>query len=78
MDYFPLFADLTNEPVLVVGGGSVALRRIPRLLEAGARITLISPVALPELESLAEEGRILWIPRGYLEGTRPPSAWPSP
>ena len=68
MDYFPLFADLTGEPVLVVGGGSVALRRIPRLLEAGARITLISPVALPELERLAEEGRILWIPRGYLEG----------
>ena len=68
MDYFPLFADLTGEPVLVVGGGSVALRRIPRLLEAGARVTLISPRALPELERLSEEGRILWIPRVYLEG----------
>lgn len=68
MGFFPLFADLTGEPVLVVGGGSVALRRIPRLLEEGARITLISPVALPGLKTLAEQGRILWIRRGYLEG----------
>ena len=28
MNYFPLFADLTGRPVLVVGGGSVAARKV--------------------------------------------------
>ena len=34
MNYFPLFADLTGRPVLVVGGGSVAARKVGLLLKA--------------------------------------------
>ena len=68
MGFFPLFADLSGEPVLVVGGGRVARRRIPRLLEAGARVTVVSPRALPEIEQLAQGGRLLWLKRAYLEG----------
>ncbi|MDO4878584.1 MAG: siroheme synthase CysG [Neisseria sp.] len=38
MTYFPLFADLRGRPVLVVGGGAVAERKIQSLLDAGAEI----------------------------------------
>ena len=43
MQYFPLFLDLTNKAVLVVGGGEVACRKIDALLRAGARVTIVSP-----------------------------------
>ncbi len=68
MGLFPLFAELSGEPVLVVGGGRVARRRVPRLLEAGALVTLISPDVDPDLSRLASEGTITWIRRPYVEG----------
>ncbi len=37
MRYFPLFLDLVNKPVLVVGGGEVASRKVEALLKAGAK-----------------------------------------
>ncbi len=43
MPRFPLWVDLRGRPVLVVGGGRVALRRAATLLKCGARIRLISP-----------------------------------
>ena len=43
MDYFPIFLDLKGQPCLVVGGGSVALRKIELLARAGAKITVIAP-----------------------------------
>lgn len=68
MGLFPLFADLAGEPVLVVGGGRVALRRIGRLLEAGAQVTVIAPLVRPEIGEWAGSGRLVWIPRPYVAG----------
>lgn len=56
---------LVHRPCLVVGGGSVAQRRVVKLLEEQARITLVSPHVLPDLAALAEEGRIAWIQDTY-------------
>ena len=42
---YPLFFDLTNQPVVVVGAGKVASRKIRALLAAGARVTVIAPSA---------------------------------
>lgn len=39
---FPLFIDLTDKNILVVGGGSIAVRRINTLLEFGANIKIVS------------------------------------
>ncbi|GAA4900662.1 hypothetical protein GCM10025789_18980 [Tessaracoccus lubricantis] len=58
---------LRNRDVLVLGGGRVAERRVPRLLEAGARLRLVSPTLTPALRALAEEGRFEWIPRAFLD-----------
>ena len=43
MAYFPLFFDLEEKWVLVVGAGSVASRRIRVLLEFGARVAAVAP-----------------------------------
>jgi uroporphyrin-III C-methyltransferase/precorrin-2 dehydrogenase/sirohydrochlorin ferrochelatase len=41
--YYPLEFDLRGKAVLMVGGGSVAARKLPELLACGAKITLIAP-----------------------------------
>ena len=43
--YYPIFLDLKDRPVLVVGAGKVALRKTRALVEAGARVTVVAPKA---------------------------------
>jgi uroporphyrin-III C-methyltransferase/precorrin-2 dehydrogenase/sirohydrochlorin ferrochelatase len=59
---------LQGRRVVVVGGGAVASRRIPALLDAGAEILLVSPAATASLEDLAAAGRIRWAAREYSSG----------
>ena len=68
MDPYLLGLRLRDRRVLVVGGGAVATRRIPALLDAGADIVLVSPSVTASLEDLAAAGRIRWEPRGYADG----------
>jgi uroporphyrin-III C-methyltransferase/precorrin-2 dehydrogenase/sirohydrochlorin ferrochelatase len=58
--------DLVGRTVVVVGGGSVAQRRVPRLLAAGARIRLVSPEATAAVEGMADQ--LDWQRRPYAEG----------
>ena len=55
MDYFPIFMDLRDRPVLVVGGGEVAARKIGQLQRAGARIRLVAPQLAPQVARLVAE-----------------------
>ena len=55
---FGLFADLKNRPVLVVGGGQVAQRKVAALRAAGARVRVGAPELSPELLGLFEAGLI--------------------
>ncbi|MBI4904199.1 MAG: bifunctional precorrin-2 dehydrogenase/sirohydrochlorin ferrochelatase [Acidobacteria bacterium] len=41
--FYPVFLDLRGKPVLVVGAGPVALRKVKGLLECGAVVTVVSP-----------------------------------
>lgn len=59
---FPLFVDLTDKQAVVVGGGTIACRRIGVLLDFGARVTVVSP----RLEAHAD--RVTWLPRPYTPG----------
>ena len=52
MTHYPVFLDLRGRPVLVVGAGKVALRKTKGLLEAGARVTVVAPVCLPDFNEL--------------------------
>jgi uroporphyrin-III C-methyltransferase/precorrin-2 dehydrogenase/sirohydrochlorin ferrochelatase len=59
---------LDGRRVVVVGGGGVAQRRLPRLLESGARIDLISPSISPTIEGLLGNPSLSWIERGFADG----------
>ncbi len=65
MQLYPLFADLTNRPVLVVGGGDVAARKASMLLRAGAKVTVGAPMLGPELRELAQQGRVTFRAGAY-------------
>jgi len=62
---YPLALRLDGRPVLVVGGGAVATRRVPALLDAGAAVTVVSPELTPALHGLADAGRIRWVERTF-------------
>lgn len=62
MRYFPIFFDLRNRPVTVIGGGEEAVRKIRLLLKTEAKIAVIAPALHDEL---AAEPRVNWIARYY-------------
>lgn len=64
-DIYPTALRLLGRPVLVVGGGPVAARRAKGLLDAGARVTVVAPVASAALQELAGAGLLTWEPRTY-------------
>jgi uroporphyrin-III C-methyltransferase/precorrin-2 dehydrogenase/sirohydrochlorin ferrochelatase len=59
---------LTGRRVVIVGGVGVAQRRLPRLLETGAQIDLVSPVITPTIEGLLNNPDLRWVERGYQPG----------
>lgn len=59
---FPLFVDLAGKKALVIGGGTVGLRRAEVLARFGAEVTVVSPTLSREVE------RIRHIPRKYTLG----------
>ena len=52
LKHYPVFLDLKDRPVLVVGAGKVALRKTRGLLESGARVTVVAPEWEAEFEEL--------------------------
>jgi uroporphyrin-III C-methyltransferase/precorrin-2 dehydrogenase/sirohydrochlorin ferrochelatase len=58
MQHLPLFADLKHRPCLVVGGGSVAERRVRQLLDAGAEVIVVAAEPNASLMQLAAAGEI--------------------
>jgi len=65
--------DLRDQPVLVIGGGRIATRKVEGLLASGARITVIAPELSPRLRELAALGRVELIQRAFdiLDLSRP-------
>lgn len=68
MAYYPIVLDLTGRSCLVVGGGSVAERKIAGLLAAEAIVTVISPALTSRLQEWATIGQIRHIERVYRPG----------
>lgn len=68
MGFFPVFLDLAERPCVVIGGGTVAQRRVETLLLAGASVTVVSPKLTPALSALAAAGRVRHVARTYEPG----------
>jgi uroporphyrin-III C-methyltransferase/precorrin-2 dehydrogenase/sirohydrochlorin ferrochelatase len=59
---------LAGRRVVVVGGGTVAQRRLPRLVSSGALVEVISPSVTPSVEALVTSGAVAWHRRSYEVG----------
>jgi uroporphyrin-III C-methyltransferase/precorrin-2 dehydrogenase/sirohydrochlorin ferrochelatase len=66
VDYLPIFADLRQRPVLVVGGGEVAARKIDLLLRAGAAVRIVAQSLSPELEHRRQASQVSWLAERFV------------
>lgn len=64
MSYFPFYIDIKNKKCVVVGGGTVALRKIEKLIMFEPKITVIAPEISDDILSI--EG-IRIIKRAFLD-----------
>ncbi len=55
MNHLPLFLEIKDRPVLVVGGGDAAARRVETALKAGGLVTAVAIEAGPALKDLAKQ-----------------------
>ncbi len=68
MKYFPIHIDIRGKLAVIIGGGGVAERKCHSLLDAGAKVRVISPVLTPGMRKLASECLIAYLPRKYRQG----------
>jgi len=66
--YYPAFIDLRNKSAVVIGGGSVAERKVRSLVEAGANVRVISPEITTGLAKLRDRGILKHTKRTYIKG----------
>jgi uroporphyrin-III C-methyltransferase / precorrin-2 dehydrogenase / sirohydrochlorin ferrochelatase len=71
---YPSGLRLAGRRVLVVGGGTVAQRRVPHLIAVGADVHVVSPDVTPAIEGLVGSGEITWHRRRF-EDTDLDGAW---
>lgn len=65
---YPVGLRLAGRRVVVIGGGTVAQRRLPALLAAGADVLLVAPEATPSVEAMSTSGELTWLARPYADG----------
>lgn len=61
--WFPLFHDLHQREVLVIGGNETAARKIRRLIAVGARVRIVAPHLEPEVSRLVDNDQVVWLGR---------------
>lgn len=65
MDNFPIFIDLKEKSVLVVGAGDIALRKLILLVKAGKKITIIAKNICPEMKELVTQYSLVFHRREF-------------
>lgn len=66
--YFPLFVDISDKKIVVVGGGQIASRRVKTLTSFAENITVIAPEISVMMGKLEQAGKILLKRREYRIG----------
>ena len=62
---FSVNLDMRDRRVLVVGGGTVGKRKIAALIDTGAKIEVVSPEVLPDIEKWQADGKLIWRKRAF-------------
>jgi siroheme synthase-like protein len=62
---FPIFIDLSNKKIVIIGGGNIATRRVETLVNFGAKITVIAPKISQRIRELFMQGKITVILKEY-------------
>ncbi len=68
MKYYPINLDIRGKKIVVIGGGTVAQQKLIALLQAEAKITVISPRFHPELVELSQAEKISLVQKEYQKG----------
>ena len=58
--YFPIFIDISEKKIVVVGGGNIATRRVTTLTGFACHIKVVAPTITQELQQFVSEGKIVW------------------
>ena len=66
--YYPVYLNLQSRRCVIIGGGTVAEGKIGRLLDSGADICVVSPVATPGIRQFVADGFVRWEQREYRSG----------
>ena len=56
--YYPIFLDIENRPVVIIGGGNVCARKAETMMNYGARVTIVSPAFTDEIEQWGKSGAL--------------------
>jgi precorrin-2 dehydrogenase/sirohydrochlorin ferrochelatase len=70
MGYYPVFLEMKDRRCVVIGGGTVAERRVEGLVAVGANVTVISPAITDRLRNMLTQGAIRHVAREYRTGDR--------
>jgi len=69
MTGYPVMLNLTGKAVVVVGGGKIAARKIARLIEADAVVTVISPKVVMSIKHHVQDNQVRWLKQPYRMNT---------
>lgn len=56
--YYPIYLDIEERAVLIIGGGEVCARKAETMLKYGGRVTIVSPEFTDEIERWAADGKM--------------------
>ncbi|HUP44679.1 MAG TPA: bifunctional precorrin-2 dehydrogenase/sirohydrochlorin ferrochelatase [Thermoanaerobaculia bacterium] len=66
--YYPIYLDIEDRHVVIIGGGNVCARKAETMMKYGARVTIVSPELTAEIEAWARDGALQIRRKAYEEG----------
>jgi len=65
MHHLPIFMDVKERTILIVGGGSVAARKAEAVLKAGGRVRIVAAEVEAEIEALLNDAKVSLLRRNF-------------
>lgn len=69
--YYPIYLDIEDRSVVIIGGGTVCARKAEAMMKYGARVTIVSPQVTGEIEQWISSGMLTVRRKVYEESDLP-------